>query len=169
MPTLDATVGSSDANSYATVSAADTYFDERLQVTGWTGESADPKERALIMATRRIDQEKFTGWKDTEGQALKWPRAGARDDDGVEFSTASIPEIVKQATYEMALHLLNKDDDSEDYLGPTGLEQFKEAKVGPLEVKMRSGFDAGDLPDNVARLLRPVIQTPGASARLLRA
>lgn len=169
MPTLTATVGSASSNAYATVSDADTYFDERLQASEWTSGATDDKERALIMATRRIDQEKFEGTQDTEGQALKWPRSGARDDDDVEYSSDSIPGIIKQATYELALHLLNENAGSTDYLAPTGLEQFERAKVGPMDVTIRSGFDAGELPDNVRRLLRPVLQTPGHSAVLLRA
>lgn len=170
MPTLDATVAGSDSNSYITVDEGDTFADERLQTTNWdNAASADVKERALIMATRRLDAEKYQGLKDTDGQALKWPRINATNDDGEEFDTDTIPAIVKEATFELALHYLNENAGSNDPLAPTGLEQFSEATVGPMRVSIRPGFDAGQLPETVQRLLRPVLRTASNSGRLLRA
>lgn len=166
MPTLDATVGGASANSYISVADADTYFDERLNVSNWTGASADNKARALIMATTRIDQEKFEGEKSTTGQALKFPRIDAYDDDAEEFPSDAIPQIVKDATCEMALRLLN--DGTTDALADTGLEEYERIKVGSIEVTTRAGFDAGQLPDNVRRLLREVLITTKYSAELVR-
>ncbi len=169
MPTLDATVGGASANSYASVADADTYFTERLQATGWTGEDTDDKERALIMATRRIDQEQFQGAKNSSGQALKWPRVAATDDDGEEYGTSTIATPVLHATYELALRLLNDDDDSVDTFADTGLEEFTMARAGPLDVERNRNFRAGQLPANVRRLLRPVLETSGATVILRRA
>lgn len=170
MATIVATAGSATANSYATTDDADTYFDERLQSSAWTGETdADVQKRALIEATRRIDQETFEGERSTTGQALKWPRIGAADEDGNEYDSDEIPTIVIHATYELALALLNSNADSTDLLADSGLEGFKRVKVGPLEVEPRHAQDAGELPDNVHRLLKPVLQTTGSTADLLRA
>lgn len=168
MPTLDATVGGASSNSYAVVADADTYFDERLRSTAWSGEDADDKERALIMATRRIDEEDFEGSKDSESQALKWPRVLAFV-DGVELGTDAIPDIIERATYELALVLLQKDDDSEDYLQNSGLEAFKNVGVGPISVTPRYDHEGGNLPDNVRRILGPVLRSTRLSGRLLRA
>lgn len=170
MPTIDATVGGASANSYSEVADADTYFDERLQVSNWTGESdTDVKERALIMATRRIDAFDFEGVKVTTTQALKWPRIDAFDEDGEEYDTDAIPTVVLYATYELALAYLNDAAGSTDPLAPTGLEQFDRAKVGPLEVDINHARRAGSVPDHVLRLLAPVLRTAGFMATLERA
>lgn len=179
MPTLVATVGSASANSYVTVTTADTYFDERLQASGWTGEDTDDKERALIMATRRIDMEPFRGEPvkpltdvevsaNTNTQALKWPRYSTRDDTGWVFDHEEIPVIVQRATMELALRLLNDDDDGTDAMADTGLEQFADVAIGSLKVTPNRGYRAAPLPEIVERLLRPVLLSSPAGFRVRR-
>lgn len=167
MPSLVATASSATANSYATVSEADTYFDERLQAANWSGDS-DDKKRALIQATRRIDTKRFEGQKTTTGQALQWPRILAYDDDDVEYDSTAVPAIVKYAMYEEALRILNDNAGSTDTFAPTGLEGFKRAKVGPIEVEIDKGFHAGELTDAARRWLRPVLRSAGIMAELVR-
>lgn len=166
--TIVATVGATNANSYLTQAAADALADERLQVTNWTAASADEKARALISATRRIDQLQFEGSKVTDAQALKWPRVDAFDDNEDEYSSTAIPDIVEQATFEVGLWLLNQDAASTDPLAPTGLEGFDYARVGPLEVRPNHGQRSGALPDSIKRLLRPVLLSSGIMAELER-
>lgn len=175
MAVLDATVGTATANSYATVAEADTYFAERTNVNSWDGATTQ-KAVSLIMATRRIDQESFKGTRtnpstdvDTTDpkQALKWPRTDVETEDGLLYDPAAIPRIVKYATFEMALRILN--DNTTDTFADTGLEQFEEVTVGSLTVKPRPTFRAGTLPEVVRRLLRPVLLATGSGVRLLRA
>lgn len=162
MPTLVATAGASNANAYETVANADTYFDERLNASEWTAETdTDVKERALIMATRRLDQEWYEGEKAATSQALEWPREDATDKDGEEYATTTIPTFLKHATCELALRLLN--DDTTDTLADTGMEEFQRVKVGEIEVERFQGFEAGQLPDNVRRLIAHVLATPRGS------
>ena len=168
MPTIVETVGSATANSYVTDAEADTYFDERLNATAWTSETdADVKARALIMATRRLDQERYMGEKTTTGQALEWPRVWAFDKDGEEYDSAVIPTPVKHATFEMALRLLN--DGNADSLADTGMEEFKRAKVGEMEVERFAGFAAGQLPSNVRRIIQHVLESTRYSGHLMHA
>lgn len=169
MPNLVATAGLSTSNSYISVSAADTYFTERLQATAWTGEDTDDKERALIMATRRIDQEEFKGTKTDTGQALKFPRTDTFDDDGEEYATNTIPVEVERATCELAIKYLIDDDDSSDPLADTGLEQFSRARVGPIDVTVRRDFLAVPLPQIVVQYLRPFIVTSSITGIMERA
>lgn len=177
MATLVATVGGSTSNAYATVATATTYFDERLNTSSWTDADADDKARALITATRRIDQEAFKGEPvqpltdvetsaGTDTQALKWPRYSTYNDAGWTFDDDEIPVIVQHATMELALHLLNEG--TTDALADTGLEGFKEIGVGPLTVRPRAAYQAGELPANVYRLLRPVLLTGRNSFHALR-
>ncbi len=165
MPSIDSTVGGASSNSYATVSDADTYFNERVGGTEWAG-STDQKERALITATRRLDQESYEGLKVSEGQALKWPRYWADNEDGTEYAENAIPTIVKYACYELALQYEIDRGDSKTPLLDTGLEEYTEAEVGSLKMTRNRSFSAGQLPATVQRLLRPVITTAGNSRRV---
>lgn len=73
--TINADPTSREANSYVTVSMADTYFDQRLNSTTWTALSSDDKARALIEAARRIDSFRFHGVPIWYKQKMQWPRA----------------------------------------------------------------------------------------------
>lgn len=114
MPTLIATAGAADANSFVTVAAADTYLDGRLAVTAWTGATADDKARALISATATLDTLAYVGKRTTDTQALAWPRTYAlRPDppynaatDDIYFGTTEVPQRVKDATCVLAVAYL---------------------------------------------------------------
>lgn len=169
MPTLVATAGSATANSYITVAAATTYFDERTNVANWTAADGDDQARALISATRRLDVEAYKGDKATQGQALEWPRIGATNRDGYDYDTATIPTFLEQATSELALRVLNDDANSTDSFADTGLEEFNSAAVGPLNVERNASFRAAQLPETVHRLIRHVSNSGGVSRPLSRA
>lgn len=176
-PILVATVGSSTANSYATVAEATTYLNERLNATAWTtaitAATGDP-ERALIQATRLIDRESFEGdsvyplngaSSDTT-QALKWPRYATTNDDGWEWLQSVIPQCVKDATCELALYLLNQG--TGDPTQPTGLEGFANVKVGALDITPRFGYAPDGLPNHVREMLAPVLARGRNTVRLMR-
>jgi len=166
MPTLDATVGGASANSYATVAEADSYFDERLNSSDWDNASADNKKRALIMATRRLDQEPFEGVKtdlDPEDQALEWPRSGASGPNGHVFDNDELPTRLKHATFELGLVILGGD-----FLADSGLEGFEKVEVGPLSVTPRHQQRAAELPETVKRLLKPFVLGGENQVRVFR-
>ena len=50
--TIDATIKGASANSYATLSDSNDYFDTSPDSSTWTNKSDDEKKRALISATR---------------------------------------------------------------------------------------------------------------------
>lgn len=167
-PTLVATVGSSLANSYVTLAEFETYLDERL-VTSTAAAAADADQnRALIEATRRVDQETFigspvnplNGTSTGTTQALKWPRYSATNDDGWTYESTVIPQPVKDAVMELAIALLNSG--TADAMADSGLEAFESVKVGPLEVVPRHARKAAALPSMVRRLLRTVLDGESA-------
>lgn len=167
MPNLDASIAGATANAYADVAAGDAYFDERLNAAAWTGEAdVNQKARALIQATRRLEAETFRGAKVSSNQALKWPRTGAYDDDGNEYAHDEIPTAVVHGMFELALTYLAA---SEDPLANTGLEGFKNVKVGSLDVTPNHGHKAAELPEVVRRLLGDLLATARGSVTLLRA
>lgn len=170
MPTLTATVGGASSNAYALVTAGDTYFDERLQASNWTGESdADVKGRALVMATRRLDTFRWAGIKNATSQALEWPREGVFDKDGEEYATDSIPTFIQHAMFEIALDFLNQNASSEDPLSGDGLDRFDRAKIGPMEVEVNHARSSTDVPDHVRRLIAHALQSNGLMAELEKA
>ena len=110
MPTIDATVGGANSNSYITVDEATTYFGERLRSDAWTAASTADREKALIMSCRHIEAARPMIQRGTIGayapsnrtQALSFPRKK----DWKSGPGYYIPQAVKQAQCEEVLALL---------------------------------------------------------------
>lgn len=133
-PTLIATAKDPSANSYTTVAEADTFLDSQLYTGTWAAANANDKARALIMATRYLDQ--LMDWKGairTITQALRFPRSGLVTADGINITYDDVPDFMKQATAHMALALLTKDRAAEPGLWGKG---FSEAQLGPMKIKV---------------------------------
>lgn len=103
--TVVATAGAVNANSYLTVAAADDLANLYLGTLNWASASSDNKGRALIMATRYLDELRYIGEKATTTQALLWPRLEAACGDW-SFGGSDIPQPIKQATFDLADFLL---------------------------------------------------------------
>lgn len=162
--TIDATVGGASANSYRTLADTLTYFEGRLNATGFTGATADNQNRALVQAARRMDQLPWVSQKAASTQALSWPRWDAVDEDGNSVSSDTIPVSIKDGQCELALYMLNKD-----LLADTGLEGFANVKVGPIDVTPRHVTKAGKLPENVYREIKHYLGTGRGQVRLRKA
>jgi len=160
-PTVDATVGGASSNSYITRANAQLYFDTRTEVTEWTDAAAADKDRALIMATFRLEQEEYHGIVADRDQALKWPRAGLTDEDGRQYGDDEIPVPVERACCELALALL-KDEVS---LGDTGLEGFENVQIASIDVTPRVNVQTGTLPQQAQRWLRGLWVAPSGISR----
>lgn len=144
MPTIDATVGGANANSYVDVTFAAAYFDDRLHSSVWSNASNDDRDRSLIMATREIDTRiAWDGYKVTETQALDWPRSGLYDDNRDYVDEDTLPIELKNAVCEYALVLLGTDT-----LAPqeTGLESLV---VDVIELKFKTSDRLQPIPPNV--------------------
>ena len=163
--TIDATVGGTAANSYVTLAEYDAWLATRSGAAATTaeGRSDDVKNRLLISATERLDQETYKGLKAASTQALKFPRDGLYDEDNNSVSSTTIPARVKRAQYKQALAM-----DGGDLLADTGLEGFDEVKVGPIEVSVRHARAAGELPEDVRRELRLWLTTSRSTIALVR-
>ena len=97
VPVIDATLSGAAANSYVTVAEAIAYFELRPGGKLWVDLDAEQQRGSLQFAATQIDREVYWGRKDAEAQALKFPRTGM----------TVIPEKVKHAQIEQALHLAN--------------------------------------------------------------
>jgi len=153
---INATVGSASANSYLTLAAAQEIIDGFVQdadVTAWASATTDQKNRALVTATQRLDRERFLGARATDTQALQWPRTGVRKPDtyintyavGFPFrittdyyTDTEIPQQVQYAQVVLATYLNNNPDG----IGLSGLEDYKNVKIGSIDVTPNLGYGA---------------------------
>ena len=130
--TINATVKDANANSYVTLTEANTYFETVPDSSTWTNKTDDQKNRALISATRWIDSFVYYGDRCDDGQALKFPRNNYQV-DGVELACSTIPINIKYAQYELARALAN---DYEAMTGNVGTDgNIEEVKLGDIQVK----------------------------------
>lgn len=174
MPTIIETVGASNANSYATLAEANTYFDERLPLaTPWVA-SGDTSIRALIMATRVLDmmarpykqyyppmggqagyyrtRREWTGAPATTTQRLAWPRTGMYDHNGNAIASNVIPMDLKYAQAELAGQLIMADRTLDNDVIVQGI---RSVSVGSVSVSFRDMIDKAVLPDAVLNLMPP--------------
>lgn len=172
MPTLTATPASPAANTYVTLEDATVYLvDGRLYSEAWTGATPTNQERALIQATRLLDE-----WFDwygivrTREQALRWPRSGVLDREGYNLDYDTIPVDVANATADLALELLKRDRSAEPELIGQG---FRQARVGPLSVTVDDNARVEQIPRLVFSTLdhlgSPKAGPAGSQSRLVRA
>lgn len=122
--------GVADANSYASDTFADTYFQERA-VEGWLGDALT-KQAALVRATDYLEQRfssRFIGAPVDTAQSLSWPRTSAGD-----YTSGEVPLKLQRATCEYALRALTislAPDLPYDDAGVHVVTTRK--KIGPLE------------------------------------
>ena len=174
-----ATIGAADANSYLTLAEAQAIIDGFVQdadVTAWASATTDQKNRALFSATQRLDRERFLGARATDTQALQWPRTGVRKPDtyintyavGFPFrittdyyTDTEIPQQVQYAQVVLATYLNNNPDG----IGLSGLEDYKNVKIGSIDVTPNLGYGAvgaDKIPPIVERYLTGLrISGPG--------
>ena len=154
--TIVATVGAANANSYLTLADATAIIDgfvEDADVQHWNSGNTDSRNRALFTATQRLDRERFLGARSTDTQALQCPRTGVCKPDtyintyavGFPFrittdyyTDSEIPTQIKYAQVVLAVFLHNNTD----ALGLSGLEDYKNVKIGSLDVTPNVGFGA---------------------------
>jgi hypothetical protein len=151
-----ATPGAANANSYLTLADAQAIIDGFVQdadVQHWGSGNTDSRNRALFTATQRLDRERFLGARATDTQALQWPRTGVRKPDTYintyavgfpfrittdYFTDTEIPTQIQYAQTVLAVFLHNNTD----ALGLSGLEDYKNVKIGSLDVTPNVGFGA---------------------------
>jgi hypothetical protein len=151
-----ATPGAANANSYLTLAEAQAIIDGFVQdadVQHWGSGNTDSRNRALFTATQRLDRERFLGARATDTQALQWPRTGVRKPDTYintyavgfpfrittdYFTDTEIPTQIQYAQAVLAAFLHNNTS----ALGLSGLEDYKNVKIGSLDVTPNVGFGA---------------------------
>jgi len=146
---LDATAKGTSSNSYVTNAEAETYFADRSGVADWVAATSAEEDDSLVTATGVLDLEEYDGFPTTTTQRLQWPRSGIVNRVHQTVDSDVIYRAVKEATFELALAIIK----GEFSLSDTGLEGFRNVKVGPLDVTPNHGRRAVTLPEIVVRLL----------------
>ena len=100
-----ATAGDAAANSYLTLTDANSQADNSLAGTSWTAASVDNRTRALLSATPYIDTLSFIGDRSSTTQALAWPRTNFNSDRYI--TKTEIPREITLATFDLAITLLS--------------------------------------------------------------
>lgn len=152
--------GLSNSNSFVSVAAADAYVADR-GVTGWGALTNQVKEQALIRATDFLEATYRSAWKgfrNTEAQALSWPRYDVFVD---LFLVASniVPAPVARATIEMALRAVTNTD----LIPDTGRTITRE-KVDVIEINYSEFGPRGTQFTEIARILSPYTNSSSGGA-----
>ena len=116
--------------------------------------TAYEKEKALVWATTLLDSVMiWNGTQRTTTQRLGWPRSGVVDPAGNSYDYDTIPELLEIGTAELALVLLERNKFALPGILGQGL---KEAKLGPMTVKVDSTQQEDVIPQNILAILSPL-------------
>ena len=150
--TIVATAGSASANSYCLLTEAEAFCDTHPYTEAWDAASADMRKRAIITATRLIDQRiEWSGHATDTTQALAWPRVGMVNRNYVAIDEDVVPTDLKNATADFARIMLEHDYTADNAAGRDGLSRVK---AGPVEIDYRDAGLAGKMiPDSVWSML----------------
>jgi len=144
-----------NTNSYVSIADANEYFDTRIDSANWFSAITDVKEQALVTATQMVDENAWLGSAVSSSQALAWPRKNViyysnKMGQQITIADTVVPEQVKIAVYEQALHLIN----NEDVLSGQS-QTFESISIGSISLSDSNG-DVTRLPKKPAEALRPI-------------
>lgn len=147
--TVEDGTGLPNANSYVSVSDADDILITNIHNTAWTALNTTNKEYLLAWATRILDNKMYWyGKKAFETSALKWPRTGVVDLEGIEVPDDQVPLKVKEATAEMARYLIAGDRTTEQ-----PRDGLKELKVDVIEIVFDESYRLASVPKFIWEIL----------------
>lgn len=133
--------GKTNSNSYVSVAETDAYFEDRGNLN-WAGTDSE-KESYLIQATDYVDlrfKSKLLGIKETEAQALEFPR---------DTYPGVIPRDLRRAVFEYAL-------------------RAKDAALMPDPTSHESGRQLRSFRDKTDVLESEWVFEPGTSVQLIK-
>lgn len=149
-------------DSYVSVVDADTYFSGRLYAGQWTGATAVDKEKALRMAARILNRQRFIGTITSTAQLLAWPRRGVVDYEGRPLNESAVPAAIIEAQCELALRLLTDDLTEDD-----GTRGVRVMAAGGVRMEYDGRAPERALPDYVMALVSPFLAAVPTSASAL--
>ncbi len=155
------TVGGVVFNIYGTRNAADDYMKPRLGADAWNTASSGDKDKALVSGTRFIDRQNWQGQRTSPSQTPpEFPRTGLTGKDGNAVGSVSVPLLVEEANYEMALLILA--DATVTDKQTTG-SNVKGVKAGSVAVDFFRQTDGSKLPTVAHELIGLWLDGAGGS------
>lgn len=145
-------------NSYATVSEANAYFENRLNSSKWEEADDGVKSQALVTATSILDSFDWQGIIADETQSLAFPRVGTYFDSKVGYEVSisnSTPVRILHANFELAYHLISNST----LLDDTGTVQS--LSIGAISLS--SIKSPNKLSPVVKSLIKPLLKNSGAN------
>lgn len=142
--------GRTDANAYLSVTEADDILTMNIHAaTAWNNLAQDVKEKLLAWGSRFLDERvRWNGRKAVETSALRWPRTGNRDRDGIPIAADEIPDQVKVATATMARALLDNDRTTE-----RDQDGLRRLKADVVELEFIEGYRLPAVPDHLKYII----------------
>jgi hypothetical protein len=166
---INSITGDPAANSYAAVSDADAYHLNHPYSATWDAATTDQKTRALITATRLIDEQvEWNGVVHNSAQALLWPRAGMYYQNEWYIPLTVIPQKLMDAVSEFARQILDDNRMADDQLSTQGITGIQ---AGDVDITFTGYSRAKVIPDAVYYMLRPwgsIRNRSEATSRLVR-
>jgi len=160
--------GKTNSNTYISLADAEIYFESRLNITDWSGETDANKNIALAQACRMLDQ--YVDWigePSNDSQALEWPRVNADyEANGVEVYVDSdeIPVLLKYAQCELAISLFSNNTQQ-----PSGLNGFSSISIpGAIHLTVEGSGSQSVIPSVILRMVRYLGNTSSAAVELRR-
>jgi hypothetical protein len=162
--TVEDGTSKADANSYASVAEADTYFATRPRSSGWSDLTADEKAQHLIYGTRILDHAiEWMGLPSSYAQALAWPRylsqyrhplpgPGVIETEYPSLDGSSIDPWLKTALFELAMNLIASDLTEEPAL--RGIRRLNVGN-GAIEIEADTSREARQVPRWVLDIVAP--------------
>lgn len=146
--------GLPNATSYASVAEATDYFtpDQTAFVT-WDAFTSEQQEFYLALATRLLDQKaEYKGTIKSETQALRWPRSGVYNRDGILLSSVLVPTQIKQAMFELAKYIFSGTDVATGF----DVTNLSRVKVDVIEIEFQEETAQVSTPSIINAILHPI-------------
>lgn len=152
--------GLANSNSYVDVAGLRDF----AALRGVTLPVADSDcEILLIKAMDYIELKNFIGKKNSDEQALSWPRKCAVTSQGLEFATDEIPENLKRAECQLAIEAMTKELQPSGAKGEKGpvMSESVYGAVSRTYAQPSSATAAAPYLPFVTALLRPLLLNNG--------
>jgi hypothetical protein len=143
-------------NSFVSLEEFDTYVADRVDMAASTDADDTTRSQALVSATDLLNELPWTGAMIDSDQPLAFPRNGSYFDTKVGGLVLlnGIPKRIKQATYELAHHILNNEG-LQDRTGSVINMQVGSVNLSKIEI-------APVIPLKVMNMIRPMFINRGA-------
>ena len=174
------TAGAADANSYADVDYADTYFTRRTNGAAWVDDAdEEAKMQNLLDAMPVLEALGVVGRRIGTTQALNWPRQAYRrqerwrerraipsdglfDKNGRFWPSDEVPTPLMDAQCEIAFILHEQPTVNDVNLSEAQVKSFATDGVSisfGSQTGSVSRWEAGTLPPQAQRILAPFLHT----------